>query len=1242
MKMFSVFIKLVTNYKKGVLLLSSLFMLSCATHAVQVGKSASSAVYNQTIDTSRISHSFFFIGDAGNTINPETIETLKLLNNQLSKTDKNSTLVFLGDNIYPKGMPANQNDPNRADAEEKLTIQLEIAKKFKGKTIFMPGNHDWYNGLKGLEEQEKFVTTFLNEKKAFLPRKGCAIETVKINDYIGMIVVDSEWFLQDWDNHPTLNDDCDIRTKTEFFDELKSEINKNQNKFTILAIHHPLMSHGPHGGNYSLRKHLYPINNKVPLPIVGSLINLLRKTTGASPQDLQNKQYRHLINMIKPMIQNRDNVLVVSGHEHNLQYIEHDGVKQVISGAASKKEAARAIFTNDFSFGGFGFCTLKVYENESALLTFFGTENSELKELHSVKIPSPNEGLTETNYSENNAVTVKTSIYSPESTQKSKFYKFLWGEHYREYYGLPIEAKSVQLDTLFGGVTPTISGGGNQSESLRLEDKNGKDYVMRALKKNATRFLQSIFRDQNAVSGFQNTYAEEFIYDFYTSGHPFTPFIVGKMANKIGIYHSNPTLYFIPKQSRLGKFNDSFGDKLYLVEERQTNEHLDLESYGKPLDVLGTDEVLANIRKDEKYQVDEESYIKARLFDMLIGDWDRHQDQWRWSEFKEGDKVIYKPIPRDRDQAFAKVDGNLISLLLNIPGVRHITNFKADYPSEKWFNFSAHSLDVAFIKNATEEDWKRQANFIINELSDEVIDKSFAYLPNEIKDDDTTLSIKNKLKFRKKGLENFALSYYALLQKRIILTGTDKKDKFLIERLSHGNTKVSWFRLKKEGEEFQFSRTYNKKQTKEIWIYGLDDDDQFEVKGKEKNNITIRLIGGQNHDNYAVENGKKVKIYDYKSKKNTVNVQNCTAVHLKDDYELNEYHYKKPKYNHTFLMPMIGFNPDDGVKIGGTYSFVKQGFINNPYTAKHNVNANYYFATEGVELGYKNSFTKLIGEWNLEMEARYTTPNFSINYFGYGNETENFDSEEGMDYNRVRIQILKVAPSLKYVGRFGSEVTIQTSFENIEVEETSNRFINEPGSINSEVFEYQQFAGASFKYAFKNYDREANPTIGMRFAIQGTWKTNLSDFKRNFTYLESELGFSHQLITSNKLILGTLLKGKMLLNNNFEFYQGATLGGDYDLRGYRNERFLGKESFFQSTDLRWNIGKIKTIIPMSYGILAGYDYGRVWLDGENSNQWHQSVGGGIWLNGLDLVTARLTFFNSQDGNRIAFGLGFGF
>ena len=47
------------------------------------------------------------------------------------------------------------------------------------------------------------------------------------------------------------------------------------------------------------------------------------------------------------------------------------------------------------------------------------------------------------------------------------------------------------------------------------------------------------------------------------------------------------------------------------------------------------------------------------------------------------------------------------------------------------------------------------------------------------------------------------------------------------------------------------------------------------------------------------------------------------------------------------------------------------------------------------------------------------------------------------------------------------------------------------------------------------------------------------------------------------------VKVKKIFNNNYEFYQGATLGGDYDLRGFRNQRFLGDAAYFQSSDLRW-------------------------------------------------------------------------
>ena len=576
--------------------------------------------------------------------------------------------------------------------------------------------------------------------------------------------------------------------------------------------------------------------------------------------------------------------------------------------------------------------------------------------------------------------------------------------------------------------------------------------------------------------------------------------------------------------------------------------------------------------------------------------------------------------------------------------MRHITNFDDKLPSEKWFNGAANNLDQTFLIETTEKDWIEQVQFITNELTDEVIAEAFQKLPEEINSDATTLEIKQKLTARKKGLEDFALKYYAFLQKTITLTGTDKKDRFVVERLPEGKTKVTYYRIKKGGDELQFSRTYDENYTNEIRIYSLDDEDVFETIGNEKSKIIVRLIGGQNKDTYVLNNGKKVKVYDYKSKPNLITTADGkAAVFFNDDYEVNEYHLQRTKYSSLLTLPLIGYNPDDGLKLGASVTYLKQGFKNDPFTSKHNIKGNYFFATQGFEFYYNSTFSKVIKNWNLDIQARYTTPNFSVNYFGYGNETINEDQIYGMDYNRVRIQIAQFAPSLTYEGRFGSSLTVLTSFENIEVEETSNRFINQPGAVNAEVFSYQQFTGVYVKYAYKNYDVESYPSMGMRFSLTGSWKTNLSDLNRNFPFIESELGFSHRITKNDKIVLGTLFKAKALLNNNFEFYQGATLGGDYDLRGFRNERFLGKQSFFQSTDLRWHIGNIReSIFPLKYGILAGFDYGRVWLDGEDSRKWHQSVGGGVWLNGLSSLTARLTFFNSQDGNRVAFGLGFGF
>src|SRR5690606_14390217 len=208
---------------------------------------------------------------------------------------------------------------------------------------------------------------------------------------------------------------------------------------------------------------------------------------------------------------------------------------------------------------------------------------------------------------ENFPATTKAKVYSDEMVEKTGFYETVWGNHYRDVYGKDVTAKTVLLDTLYGGLTVERAGGGHQTRSLRLEDKDGKTYNMRALKKSAVQFLQTvIIKDKIIEDDFLNPIPEDLILDFYTAAHPYGAFTIPKLSEAAGILHTNPKLYYVPKQKALGKYNEEYGDELYMIVERP-DKAFDGELFNYPDDVESTDDLLAKIREDEKYKLDEEA-----------------------------------------------------------------------------------------------------------------------------------------------------------------------------------------------------------------------------------------------------------------------------------------------------------------------------------------------------------------------------------------------------------------------------------------------------------------------------------------------------------------------------------------------------------------------------------------------------------------------------------------------------------
>lgn len=1228
--------------------LSILFLSSCATYKTKYADEASKS--DEPSDKP-VGHTVYLIGDAGLSPDNDLNPALKIFKKKLDSADENSTAIFLGDNIYPAGLP-DKKDSTLAyqKAKNHLDAQLATLENFKGSPLFIPGNHDWYNeGLKGLERQEKYIKKKVKQKNPFLPENGCPIAERKVSDDLIIVAIDTEWYLTNWNKHPTINDNCEIKSRAKFWEELEGIIKKNRDKTTLITLHHPMFTYGPHGGQFSLRQQLYPSSSKIPLPFLGTLINVLRQTSGASPEDIQNKRYTEFRNRMVTLAQYSQKVIFASGHEHTLQFIREHNTPQIISGSGAKKGVTRLLNGSRFSTGKMGHAVLEIYEDGSSDVRFYGVENNEKETfLFKSKVLPPNRTGLVQNYPESFPSEATASIYTNEEIDKSGFFKTIWGERYRKYYGTPVTAPTVNLDTLFGGLSPVRKGGGHQSKSLRLRHKSGKEYVMRALRKVSELYLQSmVFQEQYVIDDLEDTFLQELLEDFYTGSHPYAPFTIGPLSDAIGIYHTNPVLYYIPKQAALEDFNTDFGDELYMIEEHAGDGHGDLASYGYSDKLISTDEMLENLRDDEKYEVDAEMYLRARLFDMVLGDWDRHVDQWRWAEFKKkkSKKITYRPVPRDRDQAFSIMgDGLFMGLATRlIPGLRLMEGFKDEIRSVEGFNSSpkTYVLDMAVLPETTKEQWLKEAKYIQGNLTSDVIDQAFEFFPKEVRDG-TVTEIKRILLSRINNIPNTAEHYYKVLNKHAVVIGTDKDDWFEIENLSKDETKVSAYRIiDGEKKKLFFEKKFHRNDTKEVWIYGLDDEDRFEVKGKAKGKIKVRLMGGQNNDSYDVPEGGNIYIYDYKSKKNRLKDVSKAKVRLTDEYLTNTYQPLKIRNSFNQFLPVIGFNPDSGLKVGVNNTYTYNGFDQNPFTQQHTLNTGFYFATSGFEMDYRGEFANFAGKANLELAARFTTPNFAINFFGLGNETENLDDELDLDYNRVRLGTIKLAPSLVWRGQLGSKARAGISYEAIEVEETENRFINTFYQANG-AETTQRFVGAHAEYTYSNSDNEAFPTLGMATSVQMGYKTETGG-DGNFGYIVPSFSLDYKLIPSGRLVLATKWKAHFNIGDGFEFYQAARIGGVDGLRGFRNERFTGKKSYYQNTDLRLSLGQHRTgILPAALGIYGGFDYGRVWLPNEDSAKWHTSFGGGLFYDAAGIASIQAAVFNSVDGIRISFGLGFGF
>ena len=1150
-----------------------------------------------------------------------------------------TTIIFLGDNLYKTGLPDN-TFPTYEIAKAPLDSQIGIAGKAPVNVYFIPGNHDWANGSRiGYESilrVQNYIDVLGNKYVRQLPRNGCPgpVEE-KINDDVTLVMVDSQWWLQEYEK-PGVESDCPCKTKAEVITQLEDIMEKNDKKFVIFAMHHPIRSYGPHGGFFTLKQHIFPLTDVIPklyipLPLIGSIYPLTRAVFGTA-QDLKHPLYQEMITAFENVVKGHKNVIFVSGHEHTLQLIKDTNYINIVSGSGSKNSRVSKSRNTVFASGDYGFVTLDVLKNKSVRSTFYNVDGDNVKEVFTQNIldfskAKALKGLSDTTrvpdfVFKDSAVISASDKYKNEKKLKDA----LLGVNYRREWNTPVQFKVFNLRKEKGGFTIKGIGGGKQSKSLKLEDKNGKEWTLRTIDKDPEKAVPENLR---------GNIGQAILVDVISASNPYAPLTIPVLAKAAGVPAANPQFFFVPDDPAFGYYRPVFKNTVCMLEEKQpTPDETDTKS---------TNAIINKLFEQNDYHINQPAVLRARLLDMLIGDFDIHADQWRWGTKDTVKGKVYYPVPKDRDQAYFNSNGLLLKYLSN-NSMPFLQGFKSKIKNINGLNFVAKDFDRIFMNGLSKEQWKTISDSFVYNINNEVIKIAASKYPPEIKQFDSIFTAQ-KLMSRRDDLPKQAMKYYNFLARGVTVTGSNEADYFHIQN-DNGGIKLSVYNKNKDGDttSLNYQRTFTHKETKELFIYGLNGNDKFVVDDNVSSRIKLRIVGGKGNDSFYLGGNIKKTLYDLSTEKNVIEKSRRTEKMFSKNPSVLEYKNTGFQYD-KFIFPQInfGFNAEDKILLGLGFSSNKHGFRKEPYASLQKLTTLAAITLGAFQVKYEGIFNNIVLKNDLVINGELQIPTLT-NFFGYGNQS-NYNKNLPLSYYRTRYKYgsFNVAVRKRFNDIF--QISIGPSYFRYwnDVADNKNRILSVPSSVGRDslgLYTSKEYLGGKVKLDINYINNEIFPTRGI------TWFTTLSSLKglnnysNSTTDIESDMTIYASISDLSKVSGVLRFGGARIFSNNFEFFQAKSLGVQNYLRGYRRNRFSGKAMAYGSGELRCKIFKSKSfVLPGDVGILGFADFGRVWQDNENSKKWHNSFGGGFYFIPFNLITITATVAVSKEERLFNFSFG---
>lgn len=428
-----------------------------------------------------------------------------------------------------------------------------------------------------------------------------------------------------------------------------------------------------------------------------------------------------------------------------------------------------------------------------------------------------------------------TSVPSLRYQQQSFFHRFFMGRNYRQQWQTAVR---VPLFRLSASPFSVISLGGRaQTKSLQLRDAQGKHWSLRTVEKEVTGAVPKLLR---------NTIAHYTLQDQISSALPYGAVVAGELATAAGIPSARPLVVMVEADSALGNLNQLFAGELCMLEERDPGFDT----------TVATSYVLQTLQSSATYRIQQKAFLKARLLDMLIADWDRHADNWRWGLRDSAGLKWWVPIPRDRDWAFYQSGGALPWAAQQSKALRYLVNFTASPKKLTAQSWKAWGMDSRFLNELTWDDWESTLQEVQQALTDAVINQAVKALPITVYET-VGNELASSLKSRRDGLPAEVERYYRFQAGEVLIEGSDEPEIFTIS--SDGEALL----IKATGNgQHIYQRRFVEAETGFITINSQGGSDTFIVTEGTRSRIRLRLIGGLGQDVYTNKGKLHLKVSD--------------------------------------------------------------------------------------------------------------------------------------------------------------------------------------------------------------------------------------------------------------------------------------------------------------------------------------------------------------------------------------------